>query len=103
MLTFQAMSQAPTETWPVKKQRFEVVLLKKGVAETGATPEDFKRIPVEAEGTAAAMFSDEVDKACGEAPGWQRLFAAMPGAMTPVEVQARARVHNTASIDRSKI
>jgi hypothetical protein len=81
-------------------EHFEVVCIKDGASVLTATPEDFKRIPVDAEDPLAAQMNDEVRK---QAEGHVILFAAKPGIMTDPEVMARSRSFDSNQVDRSKL
>jgi hypothetical protein len=72
---------------PNRSEPFEVVMLKLGVSEVAAKPEDFRRVPIEATDPLQAMQSDAVAKT----EGYRPLFAARPGVLTDPEVHARRR------------
>lgn len=76
-----------------QKQSFEVVCIKNGVSDGEAKLADFKRIPVEAESTYAAMNDPEVVK---QAEGYRTLYPALPGVLTDVEILARQNELNMA-------
>ena len=78
-------------------EQFEVVLLKDGVSDLSAKPEDFKRVLVEASSPIAAQISDK-----GKVEGFRSIFATKPGVMTEPEVMARRRQVDV-QVDRSKI
>lgn len=78
--------------YPTYDQHFEVVLMKKGVTEDAATPDDFKRVAVVAKDQVAAMMSDEVTAAAGEE--FRAVVATPPGVPTGFEQMARRRMLN---------
>ncbi len=87
------------ERYPEHKENFEVVLLKKGVSSLTASPDDFKRVAVEASSPLAAHLDDSVlaEK------DYVVLFTAKPGVATEPEIMARRRVMEGSPIDRSKL
>jgi hypothetical protein len=78
--------QAP-DGYQVQQQDFEVVLIRKDKHEASALPDDFKRVPVTAESTYMAMHDAAVEAEKEHRP----LFAALPGALTEIEILARQR------------
>lgn len=84
--------------YPKHLEDFEVVLIKDGVSDLSAKPDDFARVAVQAENPIAAQMRDEAKK-----KGFRVLFAAKPGVMTDPEIQARRRAMEGPPIDRSKL
>jgi len=78
------------DSYPVYEQHFEVVLMRKGVSEDAAKPEDFVRVAVTAKDQLAAMLADEVHTAAGT--DFNVVLATLPGQPTGPEMMARRRV-----------
>jgi hypothetical protein len=72
--------------YPTHLENFEVVLIKKGVSDLSAKPEDFKRVPVQASNPLQAQTKDEA-----QVDGYHVLFAAKPGVLTDPEIMANRR------------
>lgn len=86
---------------PPQTENFDVVLLRNGVNELTAKPDDFRRVPVVATGPLAAVMSGEAAAVAAE--GFTILHAATPGVATGPEAMARQRELEGPPIDRSKI
>ena len=89
----------PTEPYPEHKEDFEVVMLKDGVSELDAKPEDIKRVHVNAVSSLAAQMHDDVQKF----EGHKAVFVAKPGVPTDLETHARRRELEGAPVDYTKI
>jgi hypothetical protein len=87
--------------YPVSTESFEVVLLKQGVSEFTATPDDFRRVSVRATDPIMAQHDPEVIAA--EQEGYICLLASRPGIQTQAEVLARGRLYDCSVTDKSKI
>lgn len=84
------------ERYPVRKEFFDVVLLKDAAAEHTAEPEDFLRIEqIEATSTMTAQDDPRVVKAIKE-EGYHLVQVVPPNHVTAAERQAHARVHQSA-------
>ncbi len=81
-------------------EHFEVVLIKQSASDLTAKPEDFKRVPVKAADTIAALNDPAVEKELGE---YRRLWATTPGVLTGPEMEARHRAYDGGVQDRTKI
>lgn len=86
-----------------RTEAFDVVLVKDGVLPHAAKPEDFKRIPLTAEGAYAARSHAEVDAA--EKAGFTVLQVMGPGQATEAERMARSRAQDAiyGAFDRTKV
>lgn len=93
------MTTAAPTPYPKHSEDFEVVLLKHGVSELDAKPEDFKRIPVTAESTLAAQMHPDLAKEKDYRP----LFVSKPGVPTDAEVHAQRRVLEGPKVDYTKV
>jgi hypothetical protein len=97
-----AAAPAPSwnETPPERTQALEVVLQRDGV-KGAPTPEDFRRVPVQAASPLQAMQHPDVAKAAAE--GWTVLFADLPGHSSEPEMDAMARSFGARDLDRSRL
>ena len=87
--------------YPVSTEPFEVVLLKQGVSEFTATPDDFRRVPVWA--TDPINAQQDPDVLAAEKEGYICLLASRPGIQTQAEVLARGRLYDCSVADKCKI
>jgi hypothetical protein len=87
------------QNFPLHKEPFDVVLLKRGVNSLDASTGDFKRISVEASDPLSAQMHGDVAKE----KDYQALFAVPPGVASDPEIQARRREMEGPAVDRSKI
>lgn len=87
------------QNYPTRKEMFDVVMIKKGINDMTAKPEDFKRVSVEATDPIAAQTDDKVI-AENE---YRVLFATRPGVPTDPETMARRRVYEGHVTDPTKI
>lgn len=97
------MSQ-PQDYGAPRTETFDVVMLKKGVAEHAAKPADFLRVRLTSESAYAARSEKEVTAA--EAKGFVLLKVTGPGQTTHEEHQATLRAYEAANggpLDRTKI
>lgn len=78
------------DTYPVYMQHFDVLLMRKGVSEDAAKPEDFKRVPVVAKDQVQALLDDNVRKEAGD--DFHVVLATLPNSPTGPEMMARRRV-----------
>ena len=86
---------------PDRREHFEVVMIRSGVSEFAAKPEDFSRVQVEALDSISARWDAKV--AAAEAAG-ARIHAVLPpGHASEAEAQARQRTYNGGVQDRAKI
>jgi len=78
-----------------RTQRFDVVLMKKGVNGMEAKPDDFTRVSVTADSVSLA----EQDPAVAEAQkaGFSLYRVTAPGYTTEFEIEARRRAHDAVS------
>lgn len=88
-----------------RAERFDVVLLKDGVAPHTAKPEDFRRLPVTADG---GPYNARADAAVlkAEAEGYTIVQVVSPGHRPEAERDAIRRAHEAAMgppLDRAKI
>lgn len=88
-----------TDTYPVYEQHFEVVLMRRGVSEDAAKPEDFVRVAVTARDQVQALLKDEVKAAAGTE--YNVVLAAPPGVQTGPEIMARRRVQDVGAGSRT--
>lgn len=86
--------------YPEHKEDFDVVMMKDGVSELTAKPEDFKRVSVTAKDPIDAQTSETVQK---EMKGYRVLFAVPPGVMSDPEIHARRRTMDFDTVDKSKL
>lgn len=77
------------DSYPVRIQHFEVVLMKVGASEVTATQDDFRRVAIVAKDQIAAMTDPAVEAACGAE--YRPIVATPPGMMTGPEAMARRR------------
>lgn len=86
-----------------RSERFDVVMLRAGVAQHVAKPDDFKRVSV----VAREAFGARSDAAvlAAEAAGYQLVTVVNPGGTSDAENQARRRAHEAEfpATDRTKI
>lgn len=82
-----------------KAQNFEVVMRRKGVNSWDAKPEDYKRVPVTAESTAAAPR----DPAVAAETDFQFVKVAAPGHRSEDELEAVRRASERPPTDKTKI
>lgn len=87
------------ESYPTHTEMFDVVMLKKGISQLTAKPEDFKRVKVTAPDPLSAQMHDDVLKESG----YLALFAAKPDVLTDPEIQASRREIEGVAVDRSSI
>lgn len=95
------MPEQPHQTphnYPHRQEDFEVVLIKEGVSDLDAKPDDFKRVPV----SASSPLQAEMDDKC-KVKGYRTMFTAKPGVLTDPEIQARRRALEGPTTDKSKI
>lgn len=87
-----------------RTQRFDVVLMKKGVSGMDAKSEDFKRVSITADSVADAEGHEQVVKAKKEGGDWVVYRTTAPGYTTEFEIDAKRREHDVAhgTQDRSK-
>ena len=83
-----------------RKEHLDVVMLKLGVSDLTATPEDFKRVQVQAPDADAATFEPQVTALEKE---YRVLTATPPGHETQAEMLARHRAYNGGVTDPRKI
>lgn len=83
-----------------RTEAFDIVLIRRSVTEQTATPEDFKRVPVTAPDTLAALQDPALEPLAAE---WRTLWAVPAGHQTDPERQAQARAYNGKPTDPSKI
>lgn len=89
------------DTFPTPpNEPFEVVMLDRSKNEFNATPDDFKRVAVEATDPLSAMSCAEV---AAEEGKFRTLFAAKPNVKTEPEIMAYRRMVEGDVRDRSKI
>jgi hypothetical protein len=95
------MSNAHNESFPERKEEFEVVLCRKGVSPNSAKPDDFKRVRVSASSSWVARFDEKV---AAEAE-FLAFTAVKPGIQTQEEILARERelFQTNPPIDRANI
>ena len=79
----------PDETYQMRKEAFDVVMIKNGKHEQTAAIEDYRRVPVTATDPLQAQMSDEVAAVAKD--GYYPMLVAKPGVLTGPEMQARAR------------
>jgi len=94
----------PNQYAAPRNQSFDVVMLKRGVGSHVATPADFKRVRVVAEGPYDARSAPDV--AAQETAGFDVLRVCGPGGTTHEEHQATLRAHQAeagAPLDRTTI
>jgi len=99
------MSKPEAELDPYFRPRsepFEVVLVKKGVNRLQATPEDFKRVPVNAADPTSALEHPAVVEATKDGE-WIAAQAAKAHVMTDFEHMARVRASTEKPLDRVNI
>ena len=87
--------------YPVSIEPFEVVMLKQGVSEFTATPDDFRRVPVVAADPIKAQ--QDPDVLAAEQEGYTVMLASRPGIQTQAEVLARGRLYDCSVTDKCKI
>jgi hypothetical protein len=80
---------------PVHKEHFDVVLVKEGVPEHGATMGDIKRVSVQAESPIAAQMAVHEK-------GFRVHRATPPGMLTDLEVFANRRTYDGGTTDPTK-
>ena len=91
---------AREKDWDViHQQNFHVVILKTGVTDMDAQPEDYRRVDVRAGSIGKAYESAEVVAALAEDGGYQIVRAMPPGVRTEGEINAQKRAY-TASQGR---
>ena len=79
----------PDDTYPIKIQHFEVVIMRNEASELSATQDDFRRVAVVAKDLIAALMDPAVLAACGAE--WRPIVATPPGVATGPEMMARRR------------
>lgn len=87
------------EAYPQHTEDFEVVMLKNGVSELEAKPEDIKRVPVTANNTLAAQMDESVQNEKEH----HAVFVSKPGVPTDLETHAQRRALEGPPIDKTKI
>ena len=87
--------------YPVSTEPFDVVMIKNGVSEFTALPDDFRRVPVVAQDPMKAQMDPGVLAA--EAEGYRCMLASRPGIQTQAEVLARVRLYDCSTADKCKI
>lgn len=94
----------PRKTWnpPVRKEAFDVVVLRNGKSEFDARWEDFRRVTIHAESTLAASGDPQVAQLSKEFGGYVHAVVPM-NHLTPAEMMARRREVEPTTIDKSKV
>jgi hypothetical protein len=82
-----------------RAQNFEVVMLRNGVHSWEAKPDDYKRVPITAESTAAATRAQEVI----EDKDFTFVKVAAPGHRSEEELEAQRRASERPPVDKTKI
>ena len=77
----------PDETYQMRKETFDVVMIKTGKHQETAAIEDYRRVSVTASDPLQAQMSDEV----AAQKDYYVYQVAKPGVLTGGEMQARAR------------
>jgi hypothetical protein len=83
-----SISSQPYDQAPVRKEFFDVVLLKRTASEFTCTPPDFERVPVQASDTIAARSDAAVEAKLAE---YAIMGVVPPGVEIEMEVRARQR------------
>jgi hypothetical protein len=89
--------QGTADEYVVPQQAFDVVCLKDGVSELMAKPEDFKRVPIDAESPYHALMNAPVEQ------GFRPMWAINPGVLSDAEIHARRRSFESEPVDHKNM